>query len=97
VSTRRKIAALRALAASTRFPEEAQSARDKADKLERELRPEVMAMPGITLEALQQIISDLEGQITSATEVRMRQTEANRIMRGRWDEMIKAMKRGTGG
>ena len=37
-ATRRKIAQLRALAASTTFPEEAKSARAKADKLEAELR-----------------------------------------------------------
>jgi hypothetical protein len=36
-ATRRKIAQLRALAASTTFPEEAKSARAKADKLEAKL------------------------------------------------------------
>jgi hypothetical protein len=39
-STRRKIKQLRALAASTTFPEEAKSARAKADQLEATLGPQ---------------------------------------------------------
>lgn len=45
-ATRRKIEQLRALAASTTFPEEAKSARAKADQLEASLGPEYPRRPG---------------------------------------------------